>query len=433
MKNLISDMVEKRGAGGQAGIYSACSANEYVLEAVLESGKDAGIPVLIEATANQCNQFGGYTGMTPSGFMRFVLRIAEKTGFNKDMLVIGGDHLGPLTWKNDQAGEAMEKAGELVRQCVMAGFSKIHLDTSMRLKGDETRLTDETISARAAKLAAVSEEAYAQRRAAHPESPVPVYIIGSEVPIPGGTPDDEGVAVTSPEQFAATYGAFQSAFQSEGLEDAFGRVVGVVVQPGVEFSGERVVAYDREAARGLTDKLREFSGVVFEGHSTDYQTRRKLREMAEDGIAILKVGPALTFYFREALFALADIESELGFERASGFKSVLESAMLARPGDWAGHYHGTEKELEFKRKYSFSDRCRYYMAEATVKKGIEDLVGSINSNHVPETIVSQYLPTAYRRLRDAGAPFSAENLIKSRIRDCIDDYLYAVSAVSAPR
>jgi len=428
MKNLILDLVERRGAGGQLGIYAACSANEYVLQTVLEAGKGAGAPVLIEATANQCNQFGGYTGMAPGDYMRFVLRIADRVGFDKDMLIVGGDHLGPLTWKNCQVAEAMGNAAELVRQYVLAGFSKIHLDTSMRLKGDETGLSDETISTRAAQLAAVSEEAYSQRQKAHPESPAPAYIIGSEVPIPGGTPDDEGVAVTSPEHFADTYGAFRSAFRNAGLQDAFDRVAGVVVQPGVEFSGEHVVAYDRGAAKALTGKLRDFGGIVFEGHSTDYQTRRSLREMVEDGIAILKVGPALTFHFREALFALADMEGELGFERPSCFKSALENAMLARPGDWAGHYHGTEGELAYKRKYSYSDRCRYYLSDAEVKKGIGELVANIDAHHVPETVVSQFLPTAYRRLRDEGAPFTAENLIKARIRDCIDDYLYACGA-----
>jgi len=425
-------MIKKRAQGGAAGIYSACSANEYVLEAVLESGKESGTAVLIEATANQCNQYGGYTGLTPEDFMGFVRRIAYNAGFDMGMLAIGGDHLGPLTWKGEPEATAMEKAGELVRQYVLAGFSKIHLDTSMRLRGDGERLTDETIAARAAKLAVIAERAYAQRLKAHPGSPEPAYVIGSEVPIPGGTADDEGLVVTTPGQFAATYGAFESAFLDAGLREAFGRVAGIVVQPGVEFSGESVIAYDREAARALTSTLRDYGGIVFEGHSTDYQTKYKLKEMVEDGVAILKVGPALTFYLREALFALAHIEEELGIGQASDFRSILDSAMLARPGDWLGHYHGTEKELAIKRKYSLSDRCRYYLSDEAVRLGIAKLVGNINSNNVPEALISQYLPTALRRLRDAGAQYSAENLLKSRVKDCIDDYLYATMIAKTP-
>jgi len=423
--NPVLEVVGRRSGGGYNGIYSACSANEYVLEAVLETGKETGTPVLIEATANQCNQFGGYTGMTPYDFAGFVFRIAGKTGFDRKKLILGGDHLGPLSWKDQPAEEAMEKAKELVRQFVLAGFSKIHIDTSMRLSGDGEKLSDETISMRAVQLAAVSEDAFQERARTNPESPMPVYVIGSEVPVPGGSTEEEGVAVTSPEQFAATYAAFKSAFTGAGLQSAFERVVGVVVQPGVEFSGEHILEYDREAAKGLTGKLFEYGGIVFEGHSTDYQTRDKLKEMVEDGIAILKVGPALTFYMREALFALTEIEKELGIGNAPDFKEILESAMLRRPDDWNRHYHGDERELKLKRQYSFSDRCRYYFSDEGVKKGIEKLILDIDSNSIPESLISQYLPTAYFRLRREGKALTAENLIKSRIRDCIEDYLYA--------
>ena len=204
MNNLILDMIDKRREGSHAGLYSVCSANEFVLAAALESGKETGTAVLIESTANQCNQYGGYTGMSPDDFSGFVFRIADKVGFDKNTLVIGGDHLGPLAWKNEPAAEAMEKAKELIRQYVSSGFTKIHIDTSMRLKGDDERLTDEIISHRAAQLAIVSEEAFAQRVKAHPGSPTPIYVIGSEVPVPGGTPDDDGLVITSPGQLTTT-------------------------------------------------------------------------------------------------------------------------------------------------------------------------------------------------------------------------------------
>jgi len=327
----------------------------------------------------------------------------------------------------------MEKAKDLIRQYVTAGFSKIHIDTSMRLSSDDEAFSDEIISKRAALLAAVSEEAFRERVRSFPGSTPPVYVIGSEVPVPGGAPgrvpgsasEEADTVVTSPGRLVSTYVAFRSAFADAGLSDAFSRVVGLVVQPGVEFGGEHITHYDRIAAKKLTQKLLDFDGIVFEGHSTDYQTREKLREMVEDGIAILKVGPALTFYFREALFALAEIERELTLKDPSGFKDILENAMLGRPGDWQTHYHGSALDLAYKRKYSFLDRSRYYYPDETVKNGIAKLIANINSNHIPETIISQYLPTAYIRLRSSGRAFSAENLLKSRVRDCIDDYLFA--------
>ena len=426
MKHPILQMIESRQGGNNAGIYSACTASEQVLGAVMAASKAYDTPALVEATANQCNQFGGYTGMTPADYVRFIHSIAGKVGCDTSLLILGGDHLGPLTWTNEPESAAMEKACELVRQYVAAGFTKIHLDTSMRLADDDKaeRLPDEVIAARAAKLALVCESE------AERTNNYPVYVIGSEVPIPGGAQEEEdGVAVTTPADFEATYEAFRSAFHAAGLDDAFSRVVGVVVQPGVEFGDDVVLEYNRAAAAALTSALKKqrYSGLVFEGHSTDYQPPQNLREMVQDGIAILKVGPALTFYFREAIFALADIERELNIPDSSDFKAVLEDLMLSQPKDWAKYYRGTEKELKFKRQYSLSDRSRYYFPHPRIQAAIAQLYRNIDAARPPVSLLSQYLPSAYARLRNSGlkAPYKAADLARARITDCIDDYLYA--------
>ena len=39
-------------------------------------------------------------------------------------------------------------------------------------------------------------------------------------------------------------------------------------------------------AKELAAAIKEIPDLVFEGHSTDYQTKIKLREMVEDGVAI---------------------------------------------------------------------------------------------------------------------------------------------------
>jgi len=432
--NHFARIIEKRAGGVPAGIYSACSANEYVLKAALEAGRENNAPVLIEATANQCNQFGGYTGMSPANFMTFVKRMAQESGLPPDMLILGGDHLGPLTWQNESESSAMSKSDELITQYVLAGFTKIHLDTSMRLADDDrnVRLSDEIIAGRAARLAKAAEVAYARLKADDPMAPPPLYIIGSEVPIPGGAQENKespecGVEVTTPEQFSETYETFKSVFQAGGLEDAFSRVIGVVIQAGVEFSDDAIVEYDRNQAKALTDRLKRYEGIVFEGHSTDYQTRQKLKQMVEDGIAILKVGPALTFYFREAVFALADIEKELDPQFPSGFKAVLDSEMINSPENWAKYYNGSDKELSFKRKYSLSDRCRYYFPAKNVSAALGRLISNIDASRVPLSLLSQFMPTAIARLRESGSDITAENLIKARVKDCIEDYLFATS------
>ncbi|MFL1089387.1 class II D-tagatose-bisphosphate aldolase non-catalytic subunit, partial [Acinetobacter baumannii] len=92
--------------------------------------------VLIEATSNQVNQFGGYTGMQPADFRDFVYNIARTVGFPAERIILGGDHLGPNCWQDEPAAVAMEKSIDLIKAYVAAGFSKIHLDASMSCADD---------------------------------------------------------------------------------------------------------------------------------------------------------------------------------------------------------------------------------------------------------------------------------------------------------
>jgi len=432
IQNPISELLQKRGQNREMGLYSCCSANEYVIRAALRRAKDRDTVVLVEATANQVNQNGGYTGMTPVAFRAFLNRLAEEENFPIDKLLCGGDHLGPLTWTHLPEAEAMKNAGELIRSYVLAGFSKIHIDTSMRLADDapNERLSDVVIAHRGAQLCRIAEEAFAQYSAWHPEAPAPVYIIGSEVPIPGGAQENEdSVTVTAPEDCEATLSTFRAAFCSNHLEAAWERVVAIVVQPGVEFADESVIEYDRTAAHSLTEHLKRHPNLVFEGHSTDYQPRQCLRKMVEDGIAILKVGPALTFALREGLFALEQIERELygmmDFP-CSHFREILEQVMLEDQGQWTKYYHGSMPEKRYARAFSYSDRARYYLTNSKVQGALRLLLDNLNTAGIPMALISQYMPVQYARVHAGILPPKAEDLLMDRVGDCIDDYLYAV-------
>lgn len=424
----IQEIVQQQKQGTPVGIYSCCSANAFVLKAALRRGLQHHMPVLIEATANQVNQFGGYTGMKPADFYAYVQQLAADMGYPEKDLILGGDHLGPLTWTNLPAAEAMDNAEELVRQFVLAGFTKIHLDTSMRVADDDlqARLSDEVIAERGARLCKAAEAAYAQRLAVHPGSQPPVYIIGSEVPIPGGAQEaEDSVSVTKPEACMGTYQTFEQAFRSLGLEHAWERVVGLVVQPGVEFGDGDVFSYDRDNAAALTALGKQLP-VIFEGHSTDYQTPNCLRNMVCDGIAILKVGPALTFALREALFSLELIERELYAGTGvhlSDFRAVLEHAMLANEGNWRKHYHGDGNATKYARAFSFSDRARYYLPDAAVQDAIRRLME--NLSEIPLSLLSQFMPMQYSKVRSGAVANCPEALILDRIGNCIDEYLYA--------
>lgn len=432
--NPLKKLVTLQKEGKAVGIYSACSANKYVIEATLKRGKEDNSCVLIESTANQCDQNGGYTGMTPLDFKNFVLKIAEEIGFDESKLFLGGDHLGPLTWTQLNEKEAMANATELIKHYVGAGFTKIHIDTSMKVNDDDpdTRLSDETIARRGAYLAKVAQDTYKELLAKDPNAIEPVYIVGSEVPIPGGAvgSEDNGVQVTKVEDFKATVATFEKAFLDNDLEDAWNNVIAVVVQPGVEEKDSGCTEYDREKAKDLMASIEAYPNLIFEGHSTDYQTKIKLKELVEDGVGILKVGPGLTFAMREALFSLAHIEEEALYGKdvkTSDLINVLDEEMLKDGKYWQKHYQGTDLELRLKRKYSFSDRCRYYMPTEAVNAAINTMIENLRTNGIPLNLLSQFMPMQYTKVREGFLENDPEALIVDRIVNTIDEYLYATN------
>lgn len=435
MIHPMKDIVKRYKSGENVGIFSVCCSNQYVIEAAMQKLLNKNISLLVEATANQVDQFGGYTGMKPKEYVKYIYSIADKVGFPKERIILGGDHLGPLTWRTINPREAMENAKNLIREYVLAGFSKIHIDTSMPLNGDfENEIFDDSLIAnRASVLCKVAEEAYLELKEKNDEAMHPVYIIGSEVPIPGGAQVEEeeaGPKVTSVEGFKNTVETFKKAFESFGVGDAWQYVIGVVVQPGVEFSSDYVWEYNREEAKDLIDELKNYPQLIFEAHSTDYQTPRALKEMVEDGFIILKVGPALTFGFREGIFALNHIENELlkydENVELSNFIEVLDFSMIKNPKDWVNHYSGTGEKIKLERKYSLSDRARYYMPKDEVNFALEKLMNNLEGIEIPMTIISQFMHEQYKKVREGVLKPIAKELLKDRIGEYLDDYVYAV-------
>ncbi|HEY4977914.1 MAG TPA: class II D-tagatose-bisphosphate aldolase, non-catalytic subunit [Candidatus Acidoferrum sp.] len=417
--------------GRPVGMYAVCSANRYVLESAMLQAKRDGSLLLIESTSNQVNQFGGYTGQTPLDFAAFVRELARSSKFSTANIVFGGDHLGPQVWRKEGSVSAMEKACVLVRDCVLAGYTKIHLDASMHLASDpddpHRALADEVVSARAAELCAAAEEAHNQLA---PGSPSPLYVVGTEVPIPGGEQLESRAPVTTRTgDLQNTLRLAKEAFHSRGLQAAWERVIAVVVQPGVEFADSSVFPYESKKASHLSRFIEEQWQRVFEAHSTDYQTASALRQMVRDHFAILKVGPWLTFAFREAVFALAAMEEEwLGTRsglRTSGVREELERAMLNDPSHWKSYYQGDEATLRIARKYSYSDRSRYYWPQASVAKALQQLVSNLAAHPAPLPLLSQYLPAQTEAVREGILANHPSDLIRHKILEVIDSYALA--------
>jgi D-tagatose-1,6-bisphosphate aldolase subunit GatZ/KbaZ len=423
MSSVIQDYLDARGPGLRKGIYSVCSAHPWVIRAAAEQAVEAGSLLLIEATSNQVNQFGGYTGMRAAAFRDFVHQHIAAADLPPERLILGGDHLGPNPWRTRPAEEAMCLAEEMVSEYVRAGFTKIHLDASMACAGDSAPLSDEVVAQRAARLCRAAESA-------RPTGEPVVYVIGTEVPTPGGaTHSLDHLQVTSIAAAEHTLAVHKRVFQEQGLADIWPRVLALVVQPGVEFAHDSVVAYDRVKAEPLVDWLRsQPEHIVFEAHSTDYQLPNAYDELVDDGFAILKVGPALTFALREALYALVHIEEQLiDEERCSDLPRVVEEVMLRAPADWQAHYSGTPAEQKLLRVYSYSDRIRYYWHFPEVARAVDRLVANLNSVTVPESMWSQYLPLQYAQIRASQLKRDPESVIISCVREVLRTYAAACS------
>ncbi|MFT4113817.1 D-tagatose-bisphosphate aldolase, class II, non-catalytic subunit [Silvibacterium sp.] len=404
-----------------SGIYSVCSAHPWVIEASVEQALEDGSLLLVEATCNQVNQFGGYTGMTPADFRKFVTDVATKSGLAEERLILGGDHLGPNPWKSLPAEEAMKNAEAMVKAYVKAGFTKIHLDASMSCADDPTPLPPDVIAHRAIRLAKVAE-------AAREGGEAPVYIVGTEVPTPGGATHSLDVLVpTHASDAEHTWQIHRELFDTSENGDLWSRVLGLVVQPGVEFGHDGVVEYDRAKAAELVASLQKPGGpTVFEAHSTDYQLPQAFVALVEDDFGILKVGPALTFALREALFELEEIEQLLvPAGSCSHLRETLEQVMLDEPADWKSHYHGTPEEQKLLRAYSYSDRIRYYWNRPAAERSVSLLVQNLEARVIPETLISQYLPLQYAKLRAGAIDSHPVALIRDHIREVLRQYARA--------
>jgi D-tagatose-1,6-bisphosphate aldolase subunit GatZ/KbaZ len=418
--NAMLELVRRHKSGVPVGIYSVCSAHPVVMEATLRLAQYSGSTALIESTSNQVNQDGGYTGMRPADFRERVLSIATAAGLPHNRVVLGGDHLGPNCWQHLPASTALQKAEVMVSEYVTAGFRKIHLDCSMPCAGDPSPLADSVVAARAARLCRIAEDAWT-----HAGGEAPVYIIGTEVPKPGGAAESlETLEVTDPEAVSVTLEAHREAFAAEGLESVWPRVVGLVVQPGVEFDHHKVIDYDRRKAQRLSRRITSEPNLVFEAHSTDYQKPSGLRALVEDHFAILKVGPAVTFALRETLWALVDIARELNCVEGDTLKEVTLKVMRGNPKYWRSYYTDAAHET-FDLQYSLSDRIRYYWSVPEVQRACAGLLQTLGEKELPLTLLSQYLPSQYAAIREGWLANDVQAILLEGVAQVLRQYAQA--------
>ena len=406
-------------SGVASGISSWCTAHPDTLRAILRAHGGSQGPILIEATCNQVNQHGGYTGMTPTAFRGFIEGLAAETAIDSRRIILGGDHLGPNPWRQLPAAAAMAEAKSMVRAYVEAGFAKIHLDASMAC-ADDGLLAEASMADRAAELCAVAEAAASQSL---------TYVIGTEVPVPGGeTAALDTLAVTSPEAALNTHALHQAAFARLGLEGALARVVAIVVQPGVDFGNAQVFPFVAEKAARLSAAIAAIPNAVFEAHSTDYQNPGSLAGLVASHFAILKVGPELTFAYREAVFAMAAIEEQLAVATPSRVIACIDNVMNHDDKYWRSYVAPSEQQRVLKL-FGLSDRVRYYWPDAAIAQAVGLLRTNIDSAVVPPGLLAQY---AGADIPQDGRPLSTR-IIDRKVGAVVAKYLAACGSAALPQ
>jgi D-tagatose-1,6-bisphosphate aldolase subunit GatZ/KbaZ len=423
---MLISLREQHLSGRVNGQVAVCSAHPRVLRAAATMAGRLGALLLIEATPNQVNLSGGYTGLTPAAFAADTRRLAAGCGVPPQRLVLGADHLGPYLWRRLPAAQAMAQAEALTRASVAAGYQKLHLDTGWGCADDPVgRLPVELTARRAAALCRVAEST-----ARHAHQKPPLYVIGTEVPAPGGALAEDGtVAVTDPQHLRDELAAYEKAFRRAGTEPVWERVLAVVVQPGVDFGDTQAAAYRPEAAAALSAFHTHLPGaMIFEIHACDYQTPPALLQMVRDHFILLKIGPCLTYALRQALFDLARIEAALPeLERRSDLITVMEQLMLARPEYWQTDYRGSEQKLRDLRCNSLRDRIRYYWSDPRARQACDLLTHNLR-RPIARPLVHRFLPDLEDAVAAGTLIPTSRAVIQARIEAALTPYFQACHA-----
>ena len=339
---------------------SFCSSNFDVLKTIIFFCKIRRLPCLIECTSNQVNQNGGYTKNTPKSFINKIIKISKNLKFKN--LFLGGDHLGPLPWKNTSKEIALKNSIKLIRDFLQQKYCKIHIDTSIKCKDDKT-INNEIIFERTKEIL---ETPSIKKRLKDK-----FLIIGTEVPL-SGSGDEKKMTITSEEQIKDECDQFKDVLKELKLKN---KKFGLVIEPGMKYMHSTVVVpkFKKFLKKKKISKEENF---VFEAHSTDFQSQQILTKLVNNNFKFLKVGPELTLNYSKAIFFMHKIEKKLFKANHSNIKKVILNSMLNNPKHWKEYYNRKNKNLFLSSKL---DRMRYYLQTNSVIKSINLLKKNINT------------------------------------------------------
>jgi tagatose-1,6-bisphosphate aldolase non-catalytic subunit AgaZ/GatZ len=187
--------------------------------------------------------------------------------------------------------------------------------------------------------------------------------------------------------------------------------------------------FDNRSPDLLSEVLADHQQLAFEAHSTDYQRAEVFPELARRHFAILKVGPALTFAYRQAVYALDHIRTWYGSpDRGKPLPATMEALMLEAPAHWAKHYTGSAGEVHRLRHFGYADRIRYYWPKA--EPPVRALIDGLETVKPEPPLIEQYFaPAVMARaegLRGTGTSWPRA-LILAQIQEALLPYFACYS------
>lgn len=357
-----------------------------VIAAGLRQAREHGLPALIEAPAEEVNQFGGHSGLTPADFAALVQDVAHSHGLDAVPLILGADGLGPGLWPGLDPSAAMTHAERMVADFAAAGFNRLQFH-ALDAPG-------------IARLVSVAETHAPPR---HP----PVYALPA-----GGDPAS---SVTSPEDLAEALTRHEAAFAEADLAGAWRRVHTMSVRFGMGFTPAHVERFDIEQPDQLSAVLRDHDRIALEAEAVDYQSARVCADLTRRNVAVLKLGPSLSFAWREALYGLSHVHA--WSEGGPHISERMEALMLADPAMWQQDGRGPAGHSRLLRHFGFTDRIRHYWSKAGAE--LAALCDSMEASGLHLPLLLQYLPpeTLARAARLDLAP--AQAILQAQVEQAL--------------
>ena len=337
---------------------SFCTGNESVINSAILFCKIYKLPLIIESTASQVNQYGGYTNKTPRKFSQMIQKMCKKNNYPFSKIILGADHLGPYPWKNYKNKVALKNSKYLLANVLKNNYKKIHIDTSYQLLED--KLFDKNLFF--SRSIDLIKKIIKQKKF--------FFIsVGTEVPPPGE--EYKKNYKTSLDEFKLESKSYLKFFKSQNFNYTFA----MVIEPGMGFNNTKI----KTPKIKYLDKFKLYSKqnkFFFEAHSCDYQNIKVLKQLVKKNFKFLKVGPELTYNFSKVIFNMEMIEKK-HFNKVSNIKKKIITIMRKNNRYWHEHYPSniSNKELISHKL----DRIRYYWNYKNVIKSLKILKQNINT------------------------------------------------------